>query len=254
MNGGPAVVITPTEGDMGERSLAGRKALVTGGARGIGASIAAALVAAGASVMIGDILEDAGRQTAAELGQHGQAGFVRLDVTDDAQWQAAVAATVAEFGGFDLLVNNAGIEITSLIVDIDAADLRRMCEVNIVGVALGMKHAFRAMRPEGAAGQGGSVVNIASVAATIAFPAIAGYSGSKSAVDRMTRVAAMEAGKLGYGVRVNCLYPGLIPTEMGMKLANDIVANGLAADVGAAVAGVIEQTPLGRLAEVGEVA
>ena len=140
---------------MGERSLAGRKALVTGGARGIGASIAAALVAAGASVMIGDILEDAGRQTAAELGQHGQAGFVRLDVTDDAQWQAAVAATVAEFGGFDLLVNNAGIEITSLIVDIDAADLRRMCEVNIVGVALGMKHAFRAMRPEGAAGQGG---------------------------------------------------------------------------------------------------
>ena len=239
---------------MGERSLAGRKALVTGGARGIGASIAAVLVAAGASVMIGDILEDAGRQTAAELGQHGQAGFVRLDVTDDAQWQAAVAATVAEFGGFDLLVNNAGIEITSLIVDIDAADLRRMCEVNIVGVALGMKHAFRAMRPEGAAGQGGSVVNIASVAATIAFPAIAGYSGSKSAVDRMTRVAAMEAGKLGYGVRVNCLYPGLIPTEMGMKLANDIVANGLAADVGAAVAGVIEQTPLGRLAEVGEVA
>ena len=79
---------------------------------------------------------------------------------------------------------------------------------------------LRAMRPGGAAGKGGAVVNIASVAATIAFPAIAGYSATKSAVDRLTRVAAMEAGKLGYGVRVNCVYPGLVPTEMGMKLAD----------------------------------
>ena len=86
------------------------------------------------------------------------------------------------------------------------------------------------------------------------FPAIAGYSGTKSAVDRMTRVAAMEAGKLGYGVRVNCLYPGLVPTDMGMQLANDIVAAGLAADAGAAVASVVEQTPLGRLGEVGDMA
>jgi NAD(P)-dependent dehydrogenase (short-subunit alcohol dehydrogenase family) len=129
-----------------------------------------------------------------------------------------------------------------------------MCDVNIVGAALGMKHAFRAMRPGGAAGKGGAVVNISSVAATIAFPAISGYSGTKSAVDRMTRVAAMEAGKLGYGVRVNCIYPGLIPTEMGMQLANDIVRNGLAPDINAAVAGVVEQTPLGRLAEVSDIA
>ena len=100
------------------------------------------------------------------------------------------------------------------------------------------------------AGKGGAVVNIASVAATIAFPSIAVYSGTKSAVDRMTRVGAMEAGKLGYGVRVNCIYPGLIPTDMGMKLANDIVKVGLAADVNAAVGSVVEQTPLGRLAEV----
>ena len=102
-----------------------------------------------------------------------------------------------------------------------------MLDVNIVGTALGMKHAFRAMRPGGAAGKGGAVVNISSVAATIAFPAIAGYSATKSAVDRLTRVAAMEAGKLGYGVRVNCIYPGLVPTEMGMKLAGDVVAAGL---------------------------
>jgi NAD(P)-dependent dehydrogenase (short-subunit alcohol dehydrogenase family) len=129
-----------------------------------------------------------------------------------------------------------------------------MCDVNIVGTGLGVKHAFRAMRPGGAAGTGGAVVNISSVAATIAFPAIAGYSATKSAVDRLTRIAAMESGKLGYGVRVNCIYPGLIPTVMGMQLANDIVAVGLAPDVNAAVAGVIEQTPLGRLAEVSDIA
>ncbi|WP_313318023.1 SDR family oxidoreductase [Stenotrophomonas sp.] len=240
---------------MGEQSLVGRKALVTGGARGIGAAIAKALAQAGAAVMIGDILDEAGQATAAGLSANGaSAGFVHLDVADDAQWQHAVNTTVQALGGFDLLVNNAGIEVTSLVADIDADGLRRMCEVNIVGTALGMKHAFRAMRPQGVAGQGGSVVNIASVAATIAFPAIAGYSGTKSAVDRMTRVAATEAGKLGYGVRVNCIYPGLIPTEMGLQLANDIVGNGLAADVPAAVGAVIEQTPLGRLAEVGDVA
>lgn len=235
---------------MTEKRLDGRCALVTGGAQGIGAAIAAALAAQGARVMIGDIAEAAGRETAAALG----GSFTALDVTDDASWASAVSATVRELGGFDILINNAGIEITSLVVDIEAADLRRMCDVNIVGVGLGMKHAFRAMRPDGAAGKGGAIVNIASVAATIAFPAIAGYSGTKSAVDRMTRVAAMEAGKLGYGVRVNCLYPGLVPTAMGMQLAGDIVSIGLAPDVGAAVAGVVEQTPLGRLAEVGDIA
>jgi len=240
---------------MGKR-LAGRKALVTGGARGIGAGIASALAAAGADVMIGDILEDLGTETAKGLaaGSNVKASFVRLDVTKDEDWERAAAATVKAFGGFDILVNNAGVEITSLVVDLKADDLRKMCDVNIVGVGLGMKHAFRAMKPDGAAGKGGSIVNVASVAATIAFPAISVYSGTKSAVDRMTRVAAMEGGKLGYGVRVNCVYPGLIATDMGIQLANDIVANGLAADMGAAVQSVVDQTPLGRLAEVAEVA
>jgi len=195
------------------------------------------------------------KDTAATIAKSGaKTGFVRLDVSDDQQWERAVATTVSALGGYDILVNNAGIEITSLVIDVRAEDLRRMCDVNIVGVGLGMKHAFRAMRPGGAAGAGGAIVNIASVAATIAFPAIAGYSGTKSAVDRMTRVAAMEAGKLGYGVRVNCLYPGLVPTDMGMQLAGDIVKVGLAPDPNAAVASVVEQTPLGRLGEVSDIA
>jgi NAD(P)-dependent dehydrogenase (short-subunit alcohol dehydrogenase family) len=235
--------------------LTGRKALVTGAARGIGAGIAQALADAGAAVMIGDVLSELGRETAKKLSAGGaKAGFVPLDVTKDDDWASAVSATVKELGGFDLLVNNAGIEITSLVVDVKADDLRKMFDVNAVGTLLGMKHAFRAMRPGGAAAKGGSIVNIASVAATIAFPAIAGYSATKSAVDRMTRIAANESGKLGYGVRVNCVYPGLVPTDMGMKLANDIVTAGLAPSVEAAVADVIGQTPLGRLGEVADMA
>ena len=240
---------------MKAHDLQGRKALVTGGARGIGAAIAEALAAAGASVLIADVMEDTGRATASALTAKGaKAEFVRLDVTDDAQWAKAVDATIEALGGFDLLVNNAGVEITSLIADLDPADLRRMLDVNVVGTALGMKHAFRAMRPGGAAGKGGAVVNISSVAATIAFPGIAGYSATKSAVDRLTRVGALESGKLGYGVRVNCIYPGLVPTAMGQKLAADVVTAGLFPSAEAAIGAVIDQTPLGRLGEVGDMA
>ncbi len=240
---------------MSEFHLKGRKALVTCGARGLGAGMAQALAAAGAAVVVGDILDEAGQATVQALRAGGAtAHFVHLDVTDEAQWETAVAATVRELGGLDILVNNAGIEVTALVADIDAAELRRMLDVNIVGTALGMKHAFRAMRPGGMAGRGGAVVNIASVAATIAFPAIAGYSATKSAVDRLTRVGAMESGKLGYGVRVNCVYPGLVPTDMGMKLANDVVGVGLFASPEAAVGAIVEQTPLGRLGTVADMA
>src|SRR4029450_284995 len=113
---------------------------------------------------------------------------------------APVSAPVAQLGGLDILLNNAGIEITSLFVDLEPEKVRRQLEVNVLGTALGIKHAFRAMRPGGAAGNGGCVVNVASVAATIAFPAIGVYSATKSGVDRLTRVAAMESGQLGYGV------------------------------------------------------
>ncbi|GAA3203428.1 hypothetical protein GCM10020255_109290 [Rhodococcus baikonurensis] len=132
--------------------LEGRKALVTGGAKGLGAGMAEALAKAGASVMIGDVLEDEGRATAEAVGSGGvKTGFVKLDVTDDANWAEAVAATAETLGGFDILVNNAGIEISSLVVDLDPGDIRRMCEVNILGTALGTKHGLRSMRPGGVA-------------------------------------------------------------------------------------------------------
>jgi NAD(P)-dependent dehydrogenase (short-subunit alcohol dehydrogenase family) len=236
--------------------LTGRTALVTGGARGIGAGIAESLVKAGARVMIGDVSDELGRATAQSIAAStgGKLAFVRMDVTQDEDWTRATAETIHTFGGFDILVNNAGIEVTALLVDTNAADIRRMLDVNIIGTMLGIKHAFRAMRPEGPAGAGGSIVNISSVAATIAFPAISGYSATKSAVDRITRIAAVESGKLNYRVRVNCVYPGLVPTEMGIKLAQDISAAGLAPSVEDAVAMVVSLTPLGHLGEVSDMA
>lgn len=237
---------------MTDLDLTGRKALVTGGAQGLGEGMAQALADAGAHVVVADLQDDLGAKVAERLGERH--GFVHLDVSDDASWEAAVASTVEQLGGLDILVNNAGVEITSLLVDLDAAAVRTQLEVNLLGTALGIKHAFRTMRPEGAAGQGGVVVNVASVAATIAFPGISVYSATKSGVDRLTRVAAMESGKLGYGVRVNCIYPGLVPTAMGAGLANDVASIGLFGSPEEAVGAVIELTPSGRLGEVSDMA
>src|SRR5690348_1355943 len=235
--------------------LTGRKALVTGGARGLGEGIARALADAGAAVVIGDIREDLGKACVGSLRDSGaNAEFVSLDITEEASWDRAVPEAIGYLGGLDILVNNAGVEITSLLADLDAEDARRMLGVNVLGTALGIKHAFRAMRPGGPAGGGGAIINVASVAATIAFPGIAVYSATKSAVDRLTRVAAMESGKLGYGVRVNCVYPGLVPTEMGAQLAVDMEKLGLYPSPQAAVEAVIGLTPLGRLGEVSDMA
>ncbi len=235
--------------------LHGRKALVTGGARGLGAGMAQALAQAGAAVAIADIREDIGKATADALVKSGvTARFVPLNVTDDMSWEGAIRRTIDELGGLDIVVNNAGIEISELLIDLNPQNVLRMLEVNVLGVALGIKHAFRAMRPGGAAGNGGAVINVSSVAATIAFPGIAGYSATKSAVDRLTRVAAMESGKLGYGVRVNCIYPGLVPTEMGTQLAVDMATLGLYPNPEAAAGAVIDLTPLGRLGEVSDMA
>jgi 3alpha(or 20beta)-hydroxysteroid dehydrogenase len=232
--------------------LNGRKALVTGAAQGLGEGMARALAAAGATVVVADLQDDLGPKVAESLGQGH--GFAHLDVTDDASWQAAISQATDLLGGLDILVNNAGVEITSLLIDLDAAAARKQLEVNLLGTALGIKHAFRTMRPGGPAGNGGVIVNVASVAATIAFPGIGVYSATKSGVDRLTRVAAAESGKLGYGVRVNCIFPGLVPTAMGAGLASDVARIGLFASPEEAVGAVVGLTPSGRLGEVADMA
>lgn len=240
---------------MDNQHLKRRKALVTGSASGIGAATAEALAQAGADVAIADIDAASGQATADALRAYGvNTIFVTLDVANEADWNRAVATVIETLGGLDILVNNAGIERSSLLIDQSVDDLRRMFDVNVIGTTLGIKHGFRAMRPGGAAGRGGAIVNIASVAATIVFPGIAGYSASKSAVDRLTRIAAAEAGRLGYGVRVNCICPGLVPTAMGMKLAVDCAEMGLFPSAEEAVAGVVQLTPSGRLGTVADIA
>ena len=226
--------------------LTGRTALVTGAAQGLGEGRALARAAAGATGVGADRQDDLG----AKVADSGGGTFAHLDVSDDANWESVVGG----LDRLDIVVNNAGIEITSLIVDVDAAAARKQLEVNLLGTTLGIKHAFRAMRPGGTAGHGGTVINVASVAATIAFPGIAVYSATKSGVDRLTRVAAAESGRLGYGVRVNCIYPGLVPTAMGAGLANDCAELGLFGSPEEAVGAVIALTPSGRLGEVADMA
>ena len=232
--------------------LTGQRVLVTGGAQGLGEGMARAMSAAGAKVVIGDLQEERAADLAGELGDgHGS---TLLDVTSDESWAAAVETAVKQLGGLDVVVNNAGVEITALVTELTVDDIRKQLDVNVLGTALGLKHALRTMRPGGAAGAGGVVINVASVAATIAFPGIAIYSATKSAIDRLTRVAAMESGKLGYGVRVNCIYPGLVPTEMGAGLASDMAEIGLFGSPDEAVEAVVGLTPSGRLGEVKDMA
>ena len=129
--------------------LTGARVLVTGGAKGLGLRTAGAILAGGGAVAIADIDEQAGADAVAALAQEGRtAVFVALDVTDDASWERASAEAVEALGGLSGVVNNAGIEISDLFVDLNPDSVRKILDVNVLGTALGIKHAFRAMRPE----------------------------------------------------------------------------------------------------------
>ena len=184
----------------------GRTALVTGGARGIGAAIVRRLHGEGANVAITDVLADEGRALAAELGE--RTVFIDHDVTDDAAWADAVKAAVAAFGRLDVLVNNAGIHHGGGLVDADLAGVERQIRVNQFGTFLGMRHAFAPMQAAG----GGSIVNISSIAGLLGMANSAAYVGTKWAVRGMTKAAALEFAPSG--IRVNSVHPGFIETPM----------------------------------------
>ncbi|MFG6284560.1 SDR family oxidoreductase [Sphingomonas sp. S6] len=230
--------------------FSGKVAVVTGGARGIGAAIATAFHAHGAAVVITDILQAQGQALADELGDH--AHFFAHDVRDEAQWERIVDAVVDKAGGLDILVNNAGTEETQPLVDLDLAAVQRMNAVNIDGVLLGMKWGFRTMRPGGRAGAGGAIVNLSSIAAHGASAGMGPYGATKAAVDRITKVAAVEAA--GYGIRVNCLYPGIIQSDMIDKLVSDFVAMGSFSTTDEVRQWLVARTPQGRLGETADVA
>ncbi len=220
--------------------LDGKVALITGGASGMGASMARVFAGEGAKVAVADMLDDEGKKIVDEIIRaNGAAIFQKLDVTSESEWQAAIAATLAAFGKLDILINDAGISGSAVDDLFDTAAWQRLMAVNATGVFLGMKFAIPAMQKAG----GGSIVNISSISGVTGQRGIhVGYNASKGAVRTLTKAAAVQHGR--DNIRVNSVHPGLMPPMR---------TSGRTADP-AVRAKMLEGVPLGRAGRVEEVA
>ncbi len=187
----------------------GKVALISGAARGQGATEARLFVSEGAKVVLGDILVEQQQTVVDALNtQAGQATGVKLDVTQETDWQQAVETTVQTYGRLDILVNNAGIFPIEGLEDTDLDLWNRVIAINQTGVFLGMKHAVPALRQAG----GGSIINISSVAGLVGAGMATAYHGTKGAVRLLTKTAAIEYAK--DQIRINSVHPGGVDTEM----------------------------------------
>src|SRR5258705_13480042 len=211
-----------------------RTVIVTGGARGMGASHARGFVAEGANVVIADVLEQEGRTLAEELGD--RAIFCRLDVTSDADWAATVAAAEDAFGPVSVLVNNAGIVRFAPIADTDPATWRQVIDINLTGTYLGIRAIVPSMRKAG----GGAIVNISSAGGMMAYPNNAAYVASKWGARGLTKTAALELGR--DNIRVNSIHPGPVRTPMTAG-----------PDAAAAVAAEARRLAIARVGEADEI-
>jgi 3(or 17)beta-hydroxysteroid dehydrogenase len=228
--------------------LAGKIALVTGAARGIGAAIARAFVAEGATVFLTDLRDADGEALAASLGP--QAHYARLDVREERDWTRVLDLLRDRCGRLDVLVNNAGItglEDPSVPHDPEHAALlswRAVMATNLDGVFLGCQHAIRAMRPAGT----GSIVNISSRSGQVGIPLAAAYAASKAAVRNHTKSVALYCAQQGLRIRCNSVHPGAILTPMWEAML------GTGAERAAREAAIVRDTPLQRFGTVEEVA
>ena len=220
--------------------LENKVALISGGARGIGAAIARIFAQEGAKTVIGDILEEEGRRTAAEITEGGgECHFVRLDVTSEADWEQAAGAAITRFGRLDILVNNAGISARGTIEETSEADWTRTMDINVKGAFLGTKQVIPVMK----AGGGGSIVNISSGAGIAPQPGTSGaYAASKGAVRIFSKATAVQYAR--DNIRCNSVHPG--PVETTMLRATRPDASALEAMVG--------RVPLGRFGRPEEIA
>ena len=196
--------------------LENKVALISGGARGMGAVEAKLFAGEGAKVVIGDILEEEGRRTEAQINESGgECVFVRLDVTSESDWQQAVATAVSRFGKLDILVNNAGIYRSDTVEETSEESWDLVMDINAKGVFLGTKLAIPEMRNAG----GGSIINISSVAGLVGNPFASAYNASKGAVRLLTKSTAIQYAK--DGIRANSIHPGVIETPMTQDVVND---------------------------------
>ncbi len=219
--------------------LEGKVALISGGARGMGAVEAKLFAGEGAKVVIGDVLEDEGRQIEAEINEAGgECLFVRLDVTNEAHWVEAVDAAASRFGKLDILVNNAGIARVSNVEDTSESEWDLVMAINGKGVFLGTKAAIPEMRKAG----GGSIVNISSIAGMVGGRTSA-YAASKGAVRLLTKSTAIQYA--AEGIRANSVHPGVIESPMTLPIMLDTAEGREEA---------VSRHPLGRIGQPHEIA
>jgi len=194
----------------------GKIALVTGAASGIGRASALLLAREGATVVATDIQDDAGRDCVAAIKKAGgDAVYLHHDTASEEAWISVIAETKQRFGRLDVLVNNAGIAIASLVTDMSLADWRHQQSINLDGVFLGVKHALPLMRESG----GGSIVNISSLAGLKGAAGLSGYCATKGGVRLFTKAVAMECAAAKDKVRVNSVHPGIIETAIWGSIA-----------------------------------
>lgn len=229
----------------------GKVALITGAATGIGLRTAQLLAEAGAKVVLTDI-NDANGQAAANA--ISGAVYMHHDVTSEDEWIRIVDETVATFGKLDVLVNNAGIFFYSPIDTTTLEEWRRITAVNLDGVFLGTKHAVRVMKAAGTDGPSRSIINLSSVAGIVGSVLTSAYNMTKGGVRLFTKGAAQECAVLGYNIRVNSVHPGVIETDMGGHVVEDMAALGVFGDEAAVTARLMEAHPLGRFGSVDDVA
>ncbi|MDA1128840.1 MAG: glucose 1-dehydrogenase [Chloroflexi bacterium] len=220
--------------------LQGKVALISGGSRGMGACEAVLFAKEGAKVVVGDVREEEGRNLVEKIiGDGGEAIFVRLDVTSEEDWAAAVSEAVNRYGKLDVLVNNAGVGAQSLIEDTTVAEWDRVMDINAKGVFLGTRQAIPEMRKAG----GGSIINISSQLGLVGMSESSPqYQASKGAVRLFTKSAAIQYAS--EGIRVNSVHPGPIVTPMTEARRAD----------GAAQQVMVSRIPLGRYGESEDVA
>lgn len=204
----------------------GKVALVTGGASGIGRSCALLLGKEGATIVVTDVQDDLGKDTAAKIKQSGgDAIYLHQDVTSEDGWIAVIGEIKSRFGKLDVLVNNAGIAVAGTVTDMSLADWRRQQAINLDGVFLGTKHALPLMRASG----GGSIINMSSVAGLKGSAGLAGYCATKGGVRLFTKAVSMECAAAKDKVRVNSVHPGIIETPIWGAIAEGMPGEVLSA-------------------------